>query len=215
MNTYIISSKDLNAGKEKAEEIITLENVDRFERTEEVFEKDLGIEDVRNIKKKIFLKPLRGTRKSNILILKKGATTQAQNAMLKLLEEPPPSSIIILVAGSHHIFLPTILSRVKVIEVKDERKIKNDGLAQILEINGAGDALYLAEAVSKDKSQAIVWLENSILSAREEMIKNIDNPGETKKYQKIITALELAHFDLKNTNVNTRLALENLFLNFS
>lgn len=213
MNTYIISSKDLKAGREKAEEIITLENVDRFERTEEVFEKDLGIEDIRNIKKKIFLKPLRGARKSNVLILKKGATIQAQNAMLKLLEEPPPSSIIILVAGSYRIFLPTILSRVKVIEIKDQRKIKNDGIAQILVINGAGDGLYLAEVVSKDKAQAIIWLENCILSAREEMLKNIEDPAVAKKYQKLISALELAYSDLKNTNVNTRLTLENLFLN--
>lgn len=213
MSTYIISSKNLKLGRQRAEEIIDAEKVDKFERTEEVFEKDLGIEDIRNIKKKIFLKPLRGSRKSNILVLKKGATREAQNAMLKLLEEPPASSIIIIVSQSQHIFLSTILSRVKVIEIKNEIKLKNDGLTQILDIEGAGDSLYLAEMVSKDKAKAIVWLEDAIFSARAEMLENLDDKEKTLKLYRIIKNLESARMDLKNTNVNTRLALENLFLN--
>lgn len=212
MSTYIISSKNLKKALEEAGEIIDQEKVDRFEQVVDEFEKDLGIEDVRNIKKKIFLKPLRGNRKSNVLVLKKGATIDAQNAMLKLLEEPPESSIIIIVAQNYHIFLPTILSRVKVIEVNDERKLKDDGLVQILEMGGAGDSLYLAETVGKDKEKAIIWLEDAILSARAKMLA--DPEGEQAlKYQKIVRDLEKAHYDLKNTNVNTRLALENLFLN--
>jgi len=215
MNTYIISARNLKKGKVEAEKIIEAENVDKFEQILDIFEKDLGIEDVRNIKKKIYVKPLRGNRKSNILILKKGASREAQNAMLKLLEEPPASSIIIIITQNYHIFLPTILSRVKVIEVKNEKKLNNEGLIQILEIKNAGDSLYLAEVISKDRDKAILWLEDAIFSARDEMINNLDDNSQSLKYHKIIKDLELAHSDLKNTNVNARLALENLFLNFS
>jgi len=71
--------------------------------------------------------------------------------MLKLLEEPPPSTIIIIIAQSHQIFLPTILSRVKVIAIKNEKSVNTEGFNQMLKINGAGDALYLAQEVSKTK----------------------------------------------------------------
>ena len=81
-----------------------------------------------------------------------------------------------------------------------------------MEIESAGDALFLAESLSKDKKTAITWLEDAIISAREEMLKNLNDHEESLKFHKIIKALENALYDLKNTNVNTRLALENLFL---
>lgn len=213
MNTYIISSKNPEKGIAEAEKIISKENVYIFDRSVDEFEKDLGIEDVRNIKNKIFLKPLKGKVKSNILILKKSATISAQNAMLKLLEEPPPSSIIIIITENYHIFLPTILSRVKVILVKDDREIVSDGLKSMFEIEEAGDALYLAQEISKNKDEAIAWLENAILSARKKMLENLDNQNESLKYKNTVKKLEQTYYDLKNTNVNTRLTLENLFLN--
>jgi len=45
------------------------------------------------------------------------------------------------------------------------------------------------------------------------MLKNLEDKEKALKFQKVIKSLEHAHSDLKNTNVNTRLALENLFLN--
>jgi len=213
MNSFIISSKNFDLAKNAAEKIADENKVDKFEREEDIFEKALGIEDVRNVQKKIFLKPLRGNKKLNVLILKKGATPQAQNSMLKLLEEPPASSLIILITDNYHIFLPTILSRVKIIEVKEEKHENSGGLNKILEIKNEGDALFLAQEVGKDKDKAIIWLEDTILETREKMLQDLDDEKEALKLKKIIHQLEIAHLDLKNTNVNTRLALENLFLN--
>ena len=71
--------------------------------------------------------------------------------MLKLLEEPPPSSIIILITDNYHIFLPTILSRVKVIELTAEINIDQEKTKDLLLMNGEGDSLYLAQQLSKDK----------------------------------------------------------------
>lgn len=215
MNTYVISSKNFDLAKLEIEKIINENKISKFDREEETYEKALGIEDVRNLKKKIFLKPFQGDKKLNVLILKNGATLDSQNSMLKLLEEPPKSSIIILVTDNYHIFLPTILSRVKVIEVKEENKFNGEGLAQILDLESPGDSLYLAQVVGKDKQQAIIWLEDAILSAREMMLKSLDDQKKALELRRLIHQLEIAHFDLKNTNVNTRLALENLFLTIS
>jgi len=213
MNTYIISSKNLEKGMGESERINSEYKVSKFDIEILEFEKALGIEDVRNLQKKIFLKPLKGEKKSTILILKNSATIDAQNSMLKLLEEPPPSSIIILLTNNHLVLLPTILSRAKIIEIKEEQEFNDEPIKQILEITGAGDSLYLAQFVSKDKQTAVEFLEDSILGARELMMNKLDDKQEALKFRKLIHKLELAHYDLKNTNVNTRLALENLFIN--
>jgi DNA polymerase III gamma/tau subunit len=212
MQSYIISGKDLEKGRGEAEKLATEEKVNKFDLTVlPQFEKDLGIEDVRNIQKNIYLTPAHGNKKALILILQKGATIEAQNSMLKLLEEPPPSSLIYIVVGSYRIFLPTILSRIKLIEFSDKSQSGNEGLEEILHIKTPEDALEIASNLSKDKDQAIIWLEGTILAARDRMIEKVKEP-EALKLRKIIHNLEVTHYDLKNTNTNTRLALENLFL---
>lgn len=213
MNSYIISSKNFNSAKTEIAKILEGERVSKFDQEEFVFEKDLGITDVRNIQKNIYLKPFKGEKKSTTLILHKKATIEAQNSLLKLLEEPPKSSLIFIVSTNYYDFLPTILSRVKIIDLKRESKHDNLGLEQINEIEGIGDALYLAQILAKDKTKAISWLENTIISTRSQMLSNITNKNISLKYKNQIERLEETYLDLKNTNINTRLALENLFLN--
>lgn len=173
--------------------------------------KAFGIEDVRKIQQKISLRPFKGEKKTLIVNLYKGISTEAQNAMLKLLEEPPSSSIIILQVENSGIFLPTILSRAQIIEIKNEED-GTDG-THLENIDGVGEALLLAQNLSKDKNEAIAWLERSILSTRNNMIEKIDDRNTSYKLRKTIHQLEMTHYELKNTNVNTRLSLENLFLN--
>src|SRR3989338_2999222 len=133
MNTFIISSKNLEKGREEAINFAEARKVNRLDIEILEFEKALGIEDVRNIQKKIFLKPFRGDKKALIIKLNLGATLEAQNSMLKLLEEPPMSSLIFLITDNAKIFLPTILSRVKVIEIANvDIQTNDDGLKEIL-----------------------------------------------------------------------------------
>ena len=214
MNTFIISSKDLEKALDEASKICKENKIDSFSIEVLEFEKALGIEDVRNIQKTIFLKPFKGEKKALIVKLLSGATVEAQNSMLKLLEEPPQRTLIFLVTDNVQIFLPTILSRTKIIELKNEEFQTNEsGLEEILNLNGVGDRLYLAQVVTKDKNEAIAWLESAILAARERMLNSLENKQESLRLRKLVHKLELTHYDLKTTNVNPRLALENLFLN--
>lgn len=212
MQTFIISSKSLVRGREEVDKILADEKINKFDIEFLEFEKDLGIEDVRNIQKKIYLKPFQGDRKASVWILNNKASTDAQNALLKLLEEPPTSCLIYVVVKETSFFLPTILSRVKIIEFQNEEEIDSNNLDQLLSIKGTGDALFLAQDISKEKDEAVGWLEQAILASREKMIESIENKNEALKYRKLIHKLELTHYDLKNTNANPRLALENLFL---
>ena len=214
MNTFLISSKNLQKAIEKAQGIIKENKIDKFDIELLEPEQALGIEEVRSLQKKIFLKPLRGEKKAIIINLTNGATIEAQNSMLKLLEEPPASTLIFLLTNNAYSFLPTILSRVKTIEIKEEEtSIDSEGLKEISSLTGVGQSLFLAQVISKDKEGAISWLESAILAAREEMIERLEDKQEALKYRKIIHKLELTHYDLKTTNVNPRLALEDLFLN--
>lgn len=212
MHSFIITSNNLRSGVEEAKKISSREKVDVFDLEILEFE-GLGIEDVRRIQKKIFLKPFKGKKKSLIMVLQAGITVEAQNSMLKLLEEPPPSSLIFIVLNNHLSLLPTILSRAKIIKLQEERESNDESLSQFLELKTDGDALSLAQEVSKDKTSAILWLENLIFSAREKMLKNLGNKQEAVRLRKLIHQIELSHYDLKNTNANPRLVLENLFLN--
>lgn len=214
MNTFIISSKDLVKAQEHAILESEKQKIDQFDRQILEFEKTLGIEDVRKIQEKIFLKPFKGEKKALFVVMQQGATPDAQNAMLKLLEEPPANTLIYLITTNHLSFLPTVLSRAKIIVLKEEEsQTQTDGLEKILILSGAGERLYLAQVVSKEKTEAINWLEKAILATREKMLKNVENKQEALKFRKLIHKLELTHYDLKTTNANPRLSLENLFLN--
>ncbi len=214
MNTFIISSSNLSKGRVRAFLEGDKQKIDPFDRQVLEFEKALGIEDVRKIQEKIFLKPFKGERKALFVIMQQAATPDAQNAMLELLEEPPANTLIYLITTNHLSFLPTVLSRAKIIEVENE-DVRTDSeiLEKILSLSGAGERLYLAQVVSKEKTEAIGWLETAILSAREKMLEKVEDKPEALKLRKLIHELEMTHYTLKSSNANPRLALENLFLN--
>ncbi|MBI2621556.1 MAG: hypothetical protein HYW63_02815 [Candidatus Levybacteria bacterium] len=220
MQTFIISSRNLEKGTGEAQSLIDQHKIDKFDIEILEFEKALGIDEVRNIQKRIFLKPFRGEKKAVIVIIRESATTEAQNSMLKLLEEPPPSTLIFLITDNYQSFLPTILSRCKLIDLGTEFLFsigsdtgEHSDFLKNLRMLKIGERLKLAQDISSDKRGAIKWLEQTILAARKEMIRNLEDKQEALKLRKLIHKMELTHYDLKTTNVNTRLALENLFLN--
>lgn len=77
--------------------------------------KDISIEQVREAKQKLSLYPYHGKYKVLIIDGAHRASISAQNALLKILEEPNPTTIIILVTHEIDRILPTILSRLQVL----------------------------------------------------------------------------------------------------
>lgn len=74
----------------------------------------LGIKESHTVKQFLSLKPY--SAKVKIVIIEQAGklTTDAQNALLKVLEEPPEHSIIILGVGSVQQLLETVLSRCQI-----------------------------------------------------------------------------------------------------
>jgi len=77
----------------------------------------IGVEESRQILKRLALKSYSGKYKIMIIWLPERMNAQSANKLLKLLEEPPEKTIFLLVSDSAEKILPTILSRTQIIRV--------------------------------------------------------------------------------------------------
>ena len=79
----------------------------------------IGVEDVRRgINEDIYIKPYSSRYKIYIIDDAQKLTVQAQNAILKTIEEPPQYAVILFLTTNSELFLPTILSRCTMIDLK-------------------------------------------------------------------------------------------------
>lgn len=213
MQSFLIISKDKDKTKSYLSDFAKEQNISNFDIFTLVTEKTLGIVDVKSLSSKIFLKPIKGDKKIIAVEAFFGATSEAQNAFLKILEEPPFSTFIFILS-SENSFLPTISSRTKLIELDKETKLTSEDdkfYSEVLEnirMTDVGYKLKLAQDLSKDKTQALIFLEKLIVFAREKMV----NENQAGEYKKIIEVLNKYYKEIKQSNVNLRLGLENLFL---
>ncbi|MGN0379575.1 MAG: DNA polymerase III subunit delta' [Butyrivibrio sp.] len=82
----------------------------------------IGVDDVREqLVDDIQIKPYNGGRKVYIIDEAEKMTTQAQNAILKTIEEPPEYGVIIFLTNNAQTFLPTIISRCVIFNLKPLR----------------------------------------------------------------------------------------------
>lgn len=78
-------------------------------------EKSIGIDDVKNAKRFAATPPIMSPQKYILIPDASRLTTEAQNALLKLLEEPPPYLNIVLAITNLHQLLETITSRCQIV----------------------------------------------------------------------------------------------------
>jgi len=222
MQSILLISEDKKKAKEYIDKLSKDEDIDRIDVNINSFEKTIGIEDIRNIRKHIFLKPILSKTKVVVTEAYEGITIDSQNALLKILEEPPNNTTIIITVSKIGLILPTILSRCKIVEIKQPFELSKETSTQYFNILislssiGVGNRLKLAQDMAKNKDEIIPELEKMILIAREKLIeeakKHVNDPL-ISQYLNILISLNKANLVLKTTNVSPRLTLENLFLN--
>lgn len=232
MTCFIIVSKNPDKSLKKALEICSELEIDKTDIT--IIERDLnspdkhqlqsiGINDVRNMQHKLFLKPVKSRTKAVILSEAYLLTVEAQNAMLKILEEPPDNTIIILNSNTKEVLLPTIQSRCKLIEITDpEIKITNKEFIEYREFlknlspSSISDCLAKAEELSKNKDKTALWIEKLIIYLRDILIKEVSDKNDRKEEAyllNLISSFQKLYILTKTTNVSLRFALENTLLN--
>ncbi len=165
----------------------------------------LSIEQVRNLKSHIFQKPVSLPYKVIIIEEAEKLTTEAQNALLKILEEPPQSAVIILEAKDKSQILPTILSRVVTISTEMER---GEGTKSIL--IDSKNTLQLLEEIS-DVENPNQWLDNEMLMLYNLLQKNAKENQGVGEIENAIRQCAAAKAMI-DANVNPRHVLVNLVL---
>lgn len=90
----------------------------------------IKIDQIRELTKKVYEKPVVSHRKVYIINDSNCMTKEAQNSLLKTLEEPPEYVTIILIASNENLFLPTIKSRCTKVTFN---KLTDSQLAKVLE----------------------------------------------------------------------------------
>ncbi len=215
MHSILIASKNSAIGLEYALDFLKKRGISKFDVVIVSPEKTIGIGDIRNFQSQIFLKPSQGKEKGVVINAANGITTEAQNSLLKVLEEPPANTYILIIALSKDSFLPTILSRCKVIELSDN-EVKNldefDKTLEKLLKAGVEERLKLAQDIAKDKDMALLWIEGLILTIRKILKEKQNDNSDLKDYLIKIEKLQKGYQIIKNTNANLRLALENILL---
>jgi len=215
MHSFLIVAKDKKISPPYISNLLKEKEIHALDANWETYEKTMGIEDVRNIQKKILLKPFKGKTKAVVIQAYENITIEAQNALLKVLEEPPANTIIIISTQKKELLLPTIISRCKIIEIKEkEISLINEGIPELnhtlnILLNGKiGDNLKVAQDIARDKNETVLWLEKMAIYLRRKLIENYNDP----KYLNCLRQLQKTYATIKSTNVNQRIALENLFL---
>jgi len=230
MTSFIVVAKDKIKRDEYIKNFCRKQNIDVFDKTILTLEtsvkqntQSIGIEDIKQMQKKIFLKPIKSEQKAIIIDEAELLTIEAQNALLKILEEPPAHTLLILSTSTKETLLPTILSRCQIIQLEEEQPALSEKEKAELEIFiqdlaewGTGERLKKAEALAKDRDKAIEWVAKLILMLRENLIESYSaNNNETIKQSnnKLIRSFQSLHTTLKTTNVNPRFAIEIVLLN--
>lgn len=200
----------LEKAKEKALEIIKENKISKFDTDRLQPEKSVGINDIRLLQKRVFLKPIKSEKKVVILEAFLGMTLESQNAFLKLLEEPPSSTIIIILVNSTEFLLPTIISRCNILVLekkeKPDKDISDNYLKILNQIQNRESLLKIAQDNAKTREEALNFLEN-LMELTEENLQN------DKSFALLLKNMQKTYTIIKTTNVSPRFALENLFLN--
>lgn len=213
--SYLIVSR--RNVREKTEEILKTKGLTKIKVSPDIFvispqKTSISIDEIRNLKNHIFQKPVSLPYKYIIFQDAHTLTLEAQNALLKILEEPPKSAIIILEAENKYSLLPTILSRVVIIEGKKPQKGQIDAKS-ILDFASEVDLLLEVSNIENPKE----WLDNQMIMLTEKLeeeVKRSKNRGEVKRIAKIIKLCTQAK-KMITANVNPRFALANLILSLS
>jgi len=167
----------------------------------------IGIEHIRDLEKKLALKPYKAKIKIVVINEAEKLTLPAQNALLKTLEEPPANSLIILTASKKDLLLPTVVSRCRIIRLKEETYLEKRSL-EFPEFRGrrVGECLKIIRSLLTTKEQAKNFCQQLLLKEREVFIKE-PSIKKAKNIRYILKTIRLLE-----SNVNPILATGNLLL---
>ncbi|MEI8067754.1 MAG: AAA family ATPase [Candidatus Shapirobacteria bacterium] len=155
------------------------------------FQTGFGIDVIRTLKK--FLSQKAFSHQSKIIVIEEAhnLATEAQNALLKVLEEPGDNNYLIITTNKASSLLPTIISRCHTIKINSEKEISS--------------AKFLTIDDELSKEEILPALEDQLKLYQAELIKNPDQKT-VQTIEKIIKAIQMI-----KSNVDPKSALDYIF----
>jgi len=179
--------------------------------------KEISIDQIRAAKKHLSLSPYNSFYKFAIIDKAETMTQEASDALLKTLEEPQGNTILILITPAPDLLPKTIISRLQEIRFKPislNKISKNFINAEHIDIlkRPLNDIFKYIEKITKENkenkennSEIFSILDSWLFWFRERMLNDNEYVVTVKEIQKTKDLIS-------NTNINQRLALENLVL---
>ncbi len=165
----------------------------------------LTIDDARRVGEAQATKALSASPYKIFLIETTAITVEAQNALLKTLEEPTASTLFFLILPSRWLLLPTVLSRLHVVQMTSGIEERASVSAEVFWAATPAERLKHIEPLleKKDKKEALVFIDSLIRYAHQ-------TPGS----QKYVALQELLHARgyLMDRAASLKLILEHLAL---
>ena len=131
------------------------------------------------------------------------SSLESQNSFLKLLEEPPSSVYFILVCQNLYRLLPTVISRAKVIDLKNKAEEKeNEKIEKVIEKIKKGELFFVDVTDRNEAKELTLFL---IYYFKKEL------KDDLKVYQILKEAVKNL-FLLENNYLNPQLMFDNLLI---
>lgn len=153
---------------------------------EKTAEKEIGISDIRELKRILSLKTREGSYRPVIINSAENLTEEAQNSLLKILEEPGERNIFILISKNPELLFPTIVSRCILISLS---------LVSASEIKGFVSKEILSESKTENIVQLAYGRPGIALQALEDNQRYREEKNKVEEIQKILSGNLIARFN--------------------
>lgn len=141
-------------------------------------------------------------------------TTEAQNALLKLLEEPPADSVLVLASARPQELLATVRSRLQTVHLMDEQQIPDSEAVQLVKqalTGSAYDRLLLVDGPLKPKETAKTFVSALETVASASLSSAAGSGHNIERWQRVLQAAYTAREAFERSG-NTKLVLTDLML---
>lgn len=219
MHAYLFVGSSQQARQDSIQKMVSDRQIDPVDIVNAAPEGErLTIADIRAFQKRLLLAPIRSSHTIGVILNADIMTTEAQNALLKLLEEPPPRVTILLESDSDYTLLATIISRCTIIRIaSDTSTITRDQQtisAKDLFVLSEGKMLAALEPYTADREHAKDFVFQIQCNTRQALLayySGISRENNPKRLLRLLRNLETAQSQLA-VNCNPRLVLDRVFL---
>ena len=159
------------------------------------------VDEVRRVRREAYISPNESEKRVFILANAENMGTEAQNALLKIIEEPPPHAVFILTVQDTGALLPTVLSRVVTIPIApvDDNTVEqlvnqktDDGelvdIACALSQGSVGRAYEIIEnePLTKAAKIAVDIVKSAVRSDRYETLRLLSSVAQSSELSDIL-----------------------------